>query len=130
MLMNIGKRIEERLKSLNWERRDLLDRVDGLTAQALSNLIRRDSKRSEWDEAIANALGIDVLWLVYGKAGNALRQMPEIYEITPKSKRQKLTEEISTALEKINEDGLIFALGSIEAVVQRYPRETKQTPSS
>lgn len=66
--MAIGKRIEKRLSELGWERKDLLDRVEGLTPQALSNLIRRDSKRSEWDEAIADALGISVMELVYGKA--------------------------------------------------------------
>lgn len=65
--MNMGKRIESKLSTLGWKRQDLLSRVPDLTAQALSNLIRRDSKRSEWDEAIANALGVSILWLVYGK---------------------------------------------------------------
>jgi hypothetical protein len=65
--MNIGKRIEQRLLDLHWERNDLLSRVPDLSAQALSNLIRRDSKRSEWDEVIAAALGVSVLWLVYGR---------------------------------------------------------------
>jgi len=60
-MMNMGKRIEERINSLGWKRRDLLQRVPDLTDQALSNLIRRDSKRSEWDELIANALGVTVL---------------------------------------------------------------------
>jgi hypothetical protein len=65
--MNIGSRIVKRLDDLQWERRDLLDKVPGLSAQALSNLITRDSKRSEWDELIADALGVSILWLVYGK---------------------------------------------------------------
>lgn len=65
--MNIGGRIEKQLSALNWERKDLLARVPDLTAQALSNLIRRDSVRSEWDEVIADALGVSVMWLVYGK---------------------------------------------------------------
>lgn len=68
--MNIGSRIQHRLRELHWERRDLLERVPDLTPQALSNLIKRDSKRSEWDEAIAAALGVSVLWLVYGKEGD------------------------------------------------------------
>lgn len=59
--MAIGKRIEIMLTKLGWERTDLMGRVPNLTPQALSNLIRRDSKRSEWDEAIANALGVDVI---------------------------------------------------------------------
>lgn len=65
--MNIGKRIEQRLNELNWERKDLLAKVPDLSTAALSNLIRRDSKRSEWDERIARALEVSVMWLVYGK---------------------------------------------------------------
>ncbi len=70
--MNIGGRIKKRLGDLGWERKDLIDavaRMDEaapLTAQALSNLITRDSKRSEWDIVLAKALGVSVLWLVYG----------------------------------------------------------------
>ncbi len=64
--MNIGKRIEKRLADLSWERKKLLDALPDLSPQALSNLIVRDSKRSEWDVQIANALGVSVLWLVYG----------------------------------------------------------------
>ena len=51
--MNLGKRIEARLKELNWERKALYDAIPELTPQALSNLITRDSKRSEWDLKIA-----------------------------------------------------------------------------
>ena len=65
--MAIGKRIAQRLEALGWSRSQLMDAVDGLTPQALSNLITRDSKRSEWDEAIAQALGVSVMWLVYGR---------------------------------------------------------------
>lgn len=64
--MNLGKRIEHRLKELGWERKALYDAIPELTPQALSNLIKRDSKRSEWDTQIAHALHVSVLWLVYG----------------------------------------------------------------
>lgn len=64
--VNIGGRILQRLEELNWERKDLLAKIPDLTPQALSNLIRRDSKRSEWDEIVATALGVHVMWLVYG----------------------------------------------------------------
>ena len=66
--MNIGGRILKRLEELHWERRELLDRVPDLTPQALHNLIKRDSIRSEWDTKIADALGVSVLWLVYGES--------------------------------------------------------------
>lgn len=65
--MNIGGRIVQRLRGLRWERKDLLNRIPDLTPQALSNLIRRDSKRSEWDLIIARELGVSVTWLVYGQ---------------------------------------------------------------
>lgn len=65
--MNIGSRISQRLKELGWERKDLLAKVPDLTPQALSNLIKRDSIRSEWDEAISDALGVSVMWLVYNR---------------------------------------------------------------
>lgn len=51
--MAIGKRITERLGQLTWERKDLMAKIPALSPQALSNLITRDSKRSEWDVAIA-----------------------------------------------------------------------------
>lgn len=69
--MGIGKRIEERLVELGLRRRDLQDRAAArcdvsLSDQTLSNLIKRDSARSESDWAIARALDTSVLWLVYG----------------------------------------------------------------
>lgn len=65
--MNIGARIKQRLEIIGKDRQWLLAKLPDLSPQALSNLIIRDSKRSEWDEAIADALGVSVLWLVYGK---------------------------------------------------------------
>lgn len=64
--MAIGSRISERLEELKWKPKDLVNAVEDLTAQSLSNIIKRDSIRSEWDEKIASALGVSVLWLVYG----------------------------------------------------------------
>lgn len=63
--MALGKRIKHRLDELGWERKDLLARVPNLSPAALSSLIRRDSKRSEFDLAIADALGMSVMELVY-----------------------------------------------------------------
>jgi len=81
----MGKGIEERLNSLNWKRKDMLQRVPDLTEQELSNLIRRDSKRSEWDESIAEALGVSVLWLVYGQDANHRLEEPllALYHVIP-----------------------------------------------
>jgi hypothetical protein len=89
--MNMGKRIQQRLNELHWSRKDLLCRVPDLTAQALSNLIVRDSKRSEWDEIIAEALGVTVLWLVYGKGQHVVSEPSCMsYEFLPKSDDENL----------------------------------------
>ena len=68
----IGGRIQQRLEALGWKQKDLLDRVPDLSAQSLSNLIRRDSVRSELDVVIAEALGVSVMWLVYGDDQSAI----------------------------------------------------------
>lgn len=82
--MNLGKRIEARLAELKWSRNQLLDRVPELSAQALSNLIRRDSRRSEWDEQIAKALGVTVLWLVYGYEDQVrVEEKAAVYDFQP-----------------------------------------------
>lgn len=65
--MNMGKRIEARLTELGWGQRDLLERVYGLEKGTLSALVVRDSKRSEWSERIAAALGVTHAWLTLGK---------------------------------------------------------------
>lgn len=65
--MNMGGRIEQRLKELGWKQVDLLARVPELDAGTLSDLIRRDSKRSEFAARIASAMGVTLLWLLDGK---------------------------------------------------------------
>lgn len=129
MFMNIGKRIEQKLIELGWERKDLLVRVDGLSVQALSNLIRRGSKKSEWDEKIADALGVSVLWLVYGKSTTELRQPSVVYTIEPESKRDTVKNKITAALDGISDDGLLMLLGKAEEISERFPKLAKQTQS-
>lgn len=83
----IGKRITDRMEKLGWERKDLLNALPELSPQALSNLITRDSRRSEWDEAIAKALNMHVMELVYGQKPPAderaffCRQNPHVLTI-------------------------------------------------
>ena len=70
--MNMGGRIKNRLDELGWSQARLIERAAAidpsarLTPSALSNLIKRDSVRSEMDTLIAKALGVPLLWLVYG----------------------------------------------------------------
>lgn len=122
--MAIGKRIEKRLTDLGWERKDLLDRVEGLTPQALSNLIRRDSKRSEWDEAIAAALDMDVMELVYGKPSmyhHATRL--SVAEPEPVS---KVIAEIISHANKMNQQGQWELLGQARLLERMHPNEKQR----
>lgn len=103
------------------QRADLMEKLPSLTPQALSNLIRRDSKRSEWDEAIADALGVSVMWLVYGKEltyGKAnVRNLPA-------REPNALPSNIAKAVEFLkvtSTEGQLIALGRLEEVALRYP---------
>lgn len=119
--MAIGKRIEERLSKLGMDRAQLMEKLPSLTPQALSNLIRRDSKRSEWDEAIADALGVSVLWLVYGydhsysKAN--VRNMPVKEPAALPSNIAKAVELLRTT----SKEGQLIALGRLEEIALRHP---------
>lgn len=96
-------------------------KIPSLTPQALSNLIVRDSKRSEWDEEIADALGVSVTWLVYGKepgyGKTTVRDLPAREpDPTPPS--------IAKAIELLkatSNEGQLIALGRLEEVALRYP---------
>lgn len=130
--MALGKRIEKRLKELGWRQRDLLAKVPTLTPQTLSNLIRRDSARSEADLAIADALGLSVLELVYGiqmaakLAGpSRVDQLPAKYQVSalPDRARREIDEAIAL-LESTDHDGRIKALTAIRFALQGHvPRE-------
>lgn len=116
--MGIGKRIKATLEERGWERGDLMDRVPDLTPQALSNLIRRDSKRSEWDEAIAAALGVSVLWLVYGHEPNT---RPGHFSAQEPAPLPWLIHKAVELLQSTSHDGQLVALGRLEEIAARYP---------
>lgn len=63
----MGSRIRARLDELGWKQRDLLDRVPDLEVGTLSALIARDSRKSEFSEEIAEALGVTHRWLTSGQ---------------------------------------------------------------
>jgi hypothetical protein len=64
--MAIGKRIQQRLKELNWRAARLLERDLGLSRQNLSLMIKKDSAYSRFAVPIAEALGITINDLLYG----------------------------------------------------------------
>lgn len=121
--MAIGKRIVEILDKRGWERGDLMARLPNLTPQALSNLIRRDSKRSEWDEAIASALGVSVMWLVYGS--EAPYDTADARRLSVKSP-EPLPWSILKAIDLLTHtsaSGQLIALGRLEEIAARHPAE-------
>ena len=75
--MGIGRRIKARLNELGEGQAWLANRASNkdrvLSEAALSAIIKRDSIRSEFIGQIAEALGVNVRWLVYGK-GPKLRE--------------------------------------------------------
>lgn len=64
--MNMGKRLAECLKAPGWDQTRLAAE-SGVGQQTISIIIKRDSKRSEHAPALANALGVDINWLLTGK---------------------------------------------------------------
>lgn len=126
--MAIGKRIEQRLHDLEWKRRDLMDRVPDLTPQALSNLINRDSVRSEWDLQIAEALGVSVLWLVYGidQTYAAVERAPNV---TTLELREPGLHELEALARQLSEAGLRELIGQARLLATIHPR-TKANPAA
>lgn len=128
--MAIGKRIEQRLKDLEWERADLLSALPDLSAQALSNLIRRDSKRSEWDQAIAKALKTSVLWLVYGEQDESPTKLCERenteYQdnvtMLPQPPVDPLLSELIALEKTMNERGQIELIGQARMLAHLHPK--------
>lgn len=117
----IGKRITARLKHLGWERKDLLNALPELSPQALSNLITRDSRRSEWDEALAKALGMHVMELVYGQKPPAwdshkVKALP--VQEGPPPTIQKIIE----AASNMSPEGQYVLLGRAEELALKYPK--------
>lgn len=126
--MAIGKRIEQRLNDLKWKRRDLMDRVPDLTPQALSNLINRDSARSEWDMQIAEALGVSVMWLVYG-IDQTYATVDRAPNVTTLEIREPGLTELEALARQLSEAGLRELIGQARLLATIHPR-TKANPAA
>lgn len=130
--MAIGARIQQKLNELGWERKDLLEAVDGLTQQALSNLIRRDSKRSEWDEAIACALGMHVMELVYGKPPGAW-DSPKVTNLPVQEPKplpySNLAIQLAELADQMDDNGKWELIGTAKVLVRLHPK-AKQNHAS
>jgi len=74
--MALGKRIEEELARRGWKQADLSAKVAGLSQQAISNLITRDSATSEFAIRIADAFGVSIRWLLDGQGRRDERDWP------------------------------------------------------
>lgn len=125
--MAIGKTILKRLTELGWERKDLLDRVDGLTPQALSNLIRRDSKRSEWDEKIAAALQMSVMELVYGVARITYETPPANLRVNQQTAQSEPVRQLVELAEKLSQQSQWELLGMAKLLAAQPPNERQKS---
>lgn len=121
--MAIGKRIDARLQAVGWTRAQLMEKVFGLTPQALSNLIKRDSKRSEWDEAIAEALGVSVMWLVYGREENY--QGGEVRILTAREPLPEPINRLVAVAQSMTRDGQLVLLGRAEEMARDHGAKAK-----
>lgn len=105
-------------------------KLPSLTPQALSNLIRRDSKRSEWDEALAEALGVSVMWLVYGKDIAYSRAKVQDLPVKEPEAHPEPIAKILAALKGVSKEGQLIALGRIEELARTYPAAKPNHSSS
>lgn len=64
--MNMGARIKGLLTERGWKQADLLERVPEMDAGALSAIIKRDSRFSEYALGISRAFGVSLDFLIFG----------------------------------------------------------------
>lgn len=120
--MALGKRIAARLTELGWKQRDLLDRIPTLSPQALSNLIRRDSVRSEWDELIAEALNMDLFELVYGRKQAPYPPAPEVVPLKARQKTKGPLDDLVDIAETMSERGVLELVGQARLLAAIHPK--------
>jgi transcriptional regulator with XRE-family HTH domain len=72
----MGKRIESERKALGWTQAQLAHKVDpeNFSQQALDRLEKRDSDTSKFAVQIADALGVNLRWLL---TGNGRKDEPD-----------------------------------------------------
>jgi transcriptional regulator with XRE-family HTH domain len=117
--MAIGKRISERLNVLGWRNSQLIKRVPGLSAQALSSIIQRDSKRSQFAPQIAKALGMSLESLLGIEPVVAPEETPEWKDITDARSAAKSDRGAILSLgEKIKQKRIELALTQAELALQ------------
>ena len=117
--MNMGRRIAARLAELGWKQKDLVDRVPDLTPQTLSNLVKRDSHRSDWERAIADALGVSVSWLVYGQ-----EDVPSATKATPPADSAEVSK-VSALMRRMTPTGKAMVLDYAAWVAARHSEVVK-----
>lgn len=145
---SLGNRIKSRLKELGkgpqWLATEIAAKFPDskCDVKCISALISRNSQSTMYVLQIADILELNVVYLIDGTGSKmpdiaqTMNQDRKAYEgkvaaaVFPKSMREQLSEKISQAMDTLNENGLHVALGCIKALVDEYPRQAKQTPSS
>lgn len=78
----MADRIQQMMAELSLDQVDLLDRVPDMSAQTLSILLKRRSRKSQFAPQIAEALGVTAGWLLSGASPKYARRMADL-ECTP-----------------------------------------------
>lgn len=103
-----------------------MSKIPNLSPQALSNLITRDSKRSEWDVAIADALGVSVMWLVYGDGYQSVADAPNVTRLPA---REPALQELIDIASNMSERGQWELIGQARLISAIHPK-AKANPAS
>ena len=125
--MNLGKRIEQRLKELKWSRSMLFEKVPDLSPARLSALISRDSKRCELDVQIAKALGVHLAWLNDGSLPKLLDEEAhtELERADVLNFPSSLLRELVEVAKKISDDGLNRLIERANILAIEFPKQAK-----
>jgi lambda repressor-like predicted transcriptional regulator len=102
--MNMGGRIKQRLNELGWQQVTLLDHVPELSAATLSAAIKRDSEWSRYASAIADALGVNVRWLLFGDQPKLLTDIQTQQQNNKGLLDEALLKEVIVSLEEVIEE--------------------------
>lgn len=80
--MNMGARIKGLLAERGWKQADLLERVPEMDAGALSAIINRDSRFSEYALGISKAFGVSLDYLIFGIEDQPAKTVTQVTDST------------------------------------------------
>lgn len=126
--MNMGKRLKLELQDRGMSPTDLCEMVPDLSLGTLSAIYIRDSKNSTYAPAIAEALGLELRWLITGDLPK-YKLGADIFSNHRMTEREANIKEIERLLRnEINDLGVKAVLRMAQGAAQDFPL-SKQTQS-